>query len=95
MEIRSKKRALETLQETKGRIFTAVFTKRTTGEKRTINARINVKKGVKGVGMSFDPVKKGLLPVYDMQKQGFRMIDLESIEEINFDGQHIEFRDEE
>lgn len=88
----SREKALEILNETQGKIFTAVFTKKN-GEKRRMNARINVKKGVKGVGMSYNPVERKLLPVYDMQKEGFRMIDLSTLEEVIFRGKHIKFTD--
>ena len=51
-----------------GKIFTVDFIKRTNGEPRTMNCRRNVQKGVKGVGLKFDPKEKDLLVVYDMQK---------------------------
>ena len=38
-------------------------------------------------GLNYDPVEKGLLPVYDVQKQGYRMINLNSIVEIRAKGQ--------
>ena len=48
-----------------GKIFTAEFIKKD-GTRRTIVARTGVKKGNKGVGLSFDPMAKNLLPVLDM-----------------------------
>lgn len=70
-----------------GTIFTVSFTKRTTGEERIMNCRRGVKKGVKGVGHSFDPKKKALLSVYDMQKAGFRFINLEDLHWARIGGQ--------
>lgn len=59
-----------------GRIFTVEFIKRTDGKLRRMTCRRGVRKGVKGVGMSYDPLSKGLLTVYDVEKQAFRMINL-------------------
>jgi hypothetical protein len=68
------------LQETANkRIFSVTFIKRTTGEVRKMNAMRGVRKGVKGVGLNYDAPEKNLLTVYDMKKQGFRSINLDSI----------------
>jgi hypothetical protein len=48
--------------------------------------RNGVSKGVKGVGMSFDPLEKRLKVVWDMQKNGFRMINLNGIRWIRING---------
>jgi len=61
------------------RIFSVTFIKRTTGEIRKMNAMRGVRKGVKGVGLNYDAPEKNLLTVYDMKKQGFRSINLDSI----------------
>ncbi len=50
---------------TSGKIFTAEFIKKD-GSRRIINARTNVTKGNKGIGLSFNPISKGLLPVLDV-----------------------------
>ena len=68
-----------------GKVFTVVFVKKD-GSIRKMNARLGVKKGVKGVGMSFDPYSKNLLPVYDMQKKGFRMINADTLIKITHKG---------
>lgn len=77
-----------------GLIFTVEFIKRTNGEKRLMNCRRNVQKGVKGVGLKFDPAEKGLLVVYDMQKLNegtgekgaFRMINLNDLLTLKMNG---------
>lgn len=77
-----------------GKIFTVDFIKRTNGEPRTMNCRRNVQKGVKGVGLKFDPKEKDLLVVYDMQKinegtgdkGAFRMINLSDMTALRMDG---------
>jgi hypothetical protein len=59
-----------------GRIFTVAFVKRTTGEERVMNCRTGVSKGTVGGSLGYDPEKKALLSVYDVQAQGFRMVNL-------------------
>jgi predicted CoA-binding protein len=54
-------------------------------------ARRGVKKGVKGVGMSFNPDTKNLFVVYDMQKRGFRMVNLNTLIEAKVNGITIKF----
>jgi len=73
-----------------GTIFTVTFMKRG-GGLRKMNCRKGVKKGVKGVGLGYDPKKHNLVPVYDVQKaielkkigetekKAFRMISVEGI----------------
>ena len=58
---------LEKIQKAENTIFSVTFTKKD-GTIRTMVARLNVKKGVKGTGMAYNPIEKGLLPVFDLQK---------------------------
>jgi hypothetical protein len=69
-------------------IFSVQFIKKD-GTVRDMVARLHVKKGVKGVGLAFNPFEKGLLPVFDMQKQAFRMINLKTIKRVKSDGQEV------
>jgi hypothetical protein len=61
-----------------GKIFTAEFIKKDK-TKRVINCRTNVSKYVKGVGLSFDPMARNLLSVYDLQKKEYRFINLSTL----------------
>lgn len=72
-----------------GKVFTVEFIKKN-GELRKMNARLGVKKGITGNGMKYKPTDKGLLPVYDMQKQGFRMINFETIVSYTIHGRRTE-----
>lgn len=72
------------------KIFTATFIKKD-GTTRVMNCRRGVTKGVTGVGLAYDPYEKNLLPVYDMQKGGFRMINIDTITELKGNGQIIKF----
>jgi hypothetical protein len=77
-----------------GRFFTVEFIKRTTGELRVMTCRLGVSKGVTGKGMAFDPASKGLLPVYDVQTQGYRMINLSGLRAVRMDGERFTFEGE-
>ena len=63
---------------TKGKYFSVVFTKKDNSIRR-MTARIGVKKGVKGVGMKYDPADHGMMVVWDAGVQGFRMVNLSTI----------------
>jgi len=77
-----------------GKIFTVEFYKRTDGSLRVMNCRRGVQKGVKGVGMAYNPAEKNLLVVYDMQKLeegkdekgAFRMINLSDLKTLKMNG---------
>jgi hypothetical protein len=70
-----------------GKIFSIDFIKRTNGELRTMVCRRGVFKGVKGTGMSYDPLSKALLTVWDVQKNAYRMISLDRLRALRMDGQ--------
>ena len=78
---------------TSGRIFTAQFTNRG-GTPRIITGRTGVTKGNKGIGLSFDPLAKNLLPVLDMDlskkvddiNKAKRFINLSTIIWVQVDG---------
>ena len=69
------------IKTTKGRIFRAVFTKKD-GTERTMVARTGVHKGVNGTGMSYNPESMGLIPVYDMQKKAWRMVNVNTMKSL-------------
>jgi hypothetical protein len=69
-----------------GQFFTVNFTKRTTGEERTMNARLGVKKHLRGGELSFDPKEKNLLICFDAQSGGYRSINLDSVHWVKVGG---------
>ena len=82
-----------TLQEFKksakdGKIFTVTFTKKN-GEKRVMNARLGVKKHLRGGELKFDAEGRNLLPVFDVQKRGYRMINFNTVEKIVMNGKTV------
>jgi pyruvate/2-oxoglutarate/acetoin dehydrogenase E1 component len=72
-----------------GKTFTVEFIKKD-GSNRVMNARLGVKKGTTGTGMAYKPTDRGLLPVYDMQKRAFRMINFDTIIAYTIHGRRIE-----
>jgi len=81
-----KKHLWEILQNTNGKIFRVTFTKRSTGETRILVGRLGVTSALKGGTMSYNPTDKGLMTVYDVQKKGYRMIPIEGLQEVRFQG---------
>jgi len=82
------KETLAEIQTAQNTIFSVTFIKKD-GTVRTMVARLHVKKGVNGKGMAYNPVEKGLLPVWDMQKNGFRMINLKTVTELKIKGEEL------
>ena len=76
--------------ESNGHIFTVDFTKRLTGELRTMNARLGVKKHLSGGKLPYDPKENGVITCFDLQKNGYRNISIEGIRRIKINNE--EFR---
>ena len=75
----SKQEAAKKIRETKGRMFTVTFIKKSNGQKRTMNARLGVKAYLRGGVLPYDPNAKGLIPCYDVQTKDYRMINIQGI----------------
>lgn len=71
-----------------GKFFTVTFIKKD-GTIRKMNARLGVTKGLTGKGMAYNPIERNLLPVFDMHKQAYRMINADTIQKIKFEGQTL------
>lgn len=74
----------EAIRNAKGKIFSVIFTKKN-GELRKMVCRTGVTKHLKGGELAYDPIEKGMLPVFDMQKQEYRMINLRTIQSISLE----------
>ena len=81
-----KEDAIQIIKNSAGKIFGVSFIKRTTGEARHMTARLGVSKGVTGEGLKYDPESKQLITVYDMHKQGHRMINTETLSKLILKG---------
>lgn len=81
------RRALEFLwNETEGRIFSAYFRKKN-GEMREMVCRRGVKAHLAGGSLRYDPKAKMVLPVFDMQKEDYRMVNLRTLVSFNIGGE--------
>ena len=49
------------------------------GSLREMKCLKGVKKYLKGGKLSYNPIDKGLLPIYDLDKEAYRMINLNTI----------------
>lgn len=81
---------------TDGRIFYVRFRKRTpdpeTGKRevREMTCRLGVKSHLKGGERAYDFEEKGLIPVFDMGKQDYRVIATEGLLELRMNGEWFE-----
>jgi len=85
MKAINKPEAVALITETNGKVFSAIFIKKD-GSERTMNCRTQVSKGVKGVGLKFDPTNYNLVQVYDMNAKGFRFINLNTLKALQISG---------
>jgi len=69
------------IKATKGKFFTVTFIKKD-GTTRVMNARLGVKAYLKGGELPYNPEEKGLIPVYDIKKGEYRMINVNTITNI-------------
>jgi len=82
METSKKEYYRDLIRNSNGKIFSVEFVKKD-GELRKMNARISVKKGVNVKGLKYDPFERGYLVVFDMGKDSFRTINLNTIQNIS------------
>lgn len=67
------------------KIFSVEFIK-LNGEPRKMVCRLGVKKHLKGGSLGYDARSLNLLPVFDMEKGQYRMINFDSIINLTVDG---------
>jgi len=72
------------IKSTKGKFFTVWFIKKD-GTLRRMNARLGVKAYLKGGELPYNPEEKGLIPVYDVQTKGYRMINWTTIRKLKIE----------
>jgi len=82
----NKEMAIQMIKNNQGKIFGVTFVKRTTGDVRNMSARIGVSKGITGEGLKYDPESKQLLTVYDMHKNQYRMLNIETLSRLTMRG---------
>ena len=85
MKTINKDTAKKYIYKTNGKIFSAVFTKKD-GEKRKMVCRKGVAKYVKGIGLKFKPEERNLIGVFDMHKEAYRFINIETLMSLKVKG---------
>lgn len=79
----------DAVEATNGRVFTAVFVKKS-GDIREMNCRLKVTKHLRGGDSTTSHIER-LVTVFDMQKKEYRNINLETLKEIRFKGESKKF----
>ena len=81
----------------KGTVFGVEFIKRTTGEIRKMNCRLDVKKYLVGGELAYNPADYDLIPVWDVNiakaeggREGYRMINCTGILSLTVGGERYE-----
>jgi len=78
--------------DNQNKIFSVEFIKKD-NTRRLMIARLGVKKGVKGIGQSFEPSKYNLITAFDMQKDSFRMINCNNLISLKLRGTKYKIED--
>jgi len=73
--------AKQLIRDTKGKFFTVTFIKKD-GTTRVMNARLGVKRYLKGGELPYDADEKGLIPVYDVKVGDYRMVNAATIKKL-------------
>ena len=76
---------LNLLKDNKNLIFSVVFLKKN-GELRPMTCKLGVKKHLKGGRLKYNPGERNNLIVFDMQKEDYRTINLDTLMSINMKG---------
>ena len=71
------------VENSKGKMLN-LKTVKDNGEFRSLTGRLGVHKGTNGNGLKFDPSEKGLIVIWDKDKQEHRMVRKENIYEVTF-----------
>ena len=71
-------------------IFSAQFVKKN-GDIRDMVCRLGVVKHLQGGELKYDAKARNLLPVFDMQKQAYRMINISTLRQLKINGEIYKF----
>ncbi len=78
--------AIDLILASKGKIMTVEFTKRSDGSMRVMNCRMGVRKHLTGEGSKYSFKEKGLIPVFDLIKGQYRVINTNGIKTVRLNG---------
>lgn len=82
----TREHAEKLIKSTNGAIFSVSFVK-SDGTLRDMVCRTGVSKGITGKGLAFDPADHDLITVFDLQRNAYRMIRLDTLQRVTTDGQ--------
>jgi len=85
MKTINKETAKKHIYKTNGKFFSAVFIKKN-GDKRYIHCMTRSKKGVKGVGLSYNPDERNNVIVKDLKIHEFRTINIDTLVQLTTGG---------
>lgn len=54
---------------------------------RNMNCRLGVKKHLRGGELPYDPISRLLVPVFDLQRKDYRMVNIASLVSFNVSGE--------
>ncbi len=75
-----------------GKFFHVQFIKKD-GTERQMTCRMGVKKDQTGKGLAFDAIAKGLLPVFDLEKDDYRFVNMETLRKAKIQGEEYAISD--
>ena len=78
MQTINKEQAKELIKDSKGLIFSTSFIKKD-NTTRTLTSRLFIKYKKTGIEPPYKPADYNLLPLYDMKKKAFRMLNLNTL----------------
>lgn len=85
----TQEQAAELMKSTEGRIFSVTFQKKD-GSERDMVCRLGVTKHLKGGELAYEPAEYDLMTVFDLQKNGYRMINLDTVKRVKVDGEEFQ-----
>lgn len=87
----TKRQAVNKIRKSSGKVFTVTFIKKD-NTVRVMNARLGVRKHLKGGALKYDPASKGLIGVFDMQDGGYKMINIKTMLKLKIESGEFEIK---
>lgn len=81
----NKEEAKALIYDSAGKVFSVDFTKKD-GTLRHMNCRMGVTSHLKGGQLAYNPDEKGLIVCFDMQKEDYRMINVNTLQTLTING---------
>jgi len=86
----SKAKATDLIKGSKGKFINVKFVKKN-GDLRTMTGRTGVYKSkhapLTGDGLKYNPDDYGLVGIFDAQNKGYRMVNINTLQELTLEGQ--------